>query len=377
MKKFIAVLLFLLVAGSANAETINLTDEQIQETIENAVSWMQNAQESSGHFRYEYMPFWDRYTDDDNMVRQAGALYVLGEVAVKMGAEFDLKRNLEKAIDYFDDNSVDGEFNNYNFKCLLKTKDYCTLGGTSLVLTGLLDLIESDPSLKNKYSDSIEEYKNYIMAMKISDKGFRDKYYIKNNATQTDKESHFSNGEALLGLVRYYLYNPSEEVKETIEESLEYFIEIYYETWDPNFYLWGMAALKDWYQLFPEEKYYDFVKDYTNWRIDGQKNARETSHNKCAYIEGVISAYSVLKTQSTDTQKEKYLEEINFWLTKSQTLQLKATDIVKIIFNKNGFKTLKLKKSARAIGGFITDWSEPFQRIDFTQHCLSSYLQRL
>lgn len=381
MRKILVTLVFALFSAfttlSVYAETVALSNEQLGKIIENAVVWLQNAQEENGHFRYEYMPFWDRYVDDDNMVRQAGAFYVLGEVFVKMPGKFDLDINLEKAVTYFKENSVGSKFNGYSFKCLLKTPEDCTLGGTSLLLVGLLDVVEADASLKIEYTEAIEKYKNFILAMRMGDAGFREKYVPNDGGRQGGGESAFSNGEALLALVRYYIYNPSEELKETIDDSLAYFMRVYRKDWDANFYLWGMAALKSWYPLFPEEKYYDFVRDYTDWRLEDQKKARGSSRNRCAYVEGVVSAFAVIEVAATTEAEYKYLEEIDFWLAKSKSLQLKKKDTIKIVFGEEGSKILIIKKPSKALGGFLTDWSEPFQRIDFTQHCLNAYLQKL
>ncbi len=378
MRKIFFVLVFVFNFSSAYANELAvedpLTEPQLKGVIQQGVKWLKNSQEKNGHFRYEYMPFWDRYVNDDNIVRQTGALYVLGEVAIKSDS-FDLKRNMERALGYLVDNSADSTFNGYEFRCLLRTAQSCNLGGTSLGLVGVLDLVTKYPNLEDDYKPLIEDYKNFIMAMKIPDKGFRGAYHL--DKEQSDSESPFSNGEALLALVRYYLYEPSDDVKKVIDESLEYFIATYSEKWDPNFYLWGMAAIKDYYKLFPRQEYFDFVKDYTKWRIAGQKDQRKTSHNKCAYIEGVISAYSVLNPSSSLAENESYLEEINFWLKKSSKLQIKKADVLTVNFNEGIPKFSRILKPARAVGGFLTDENEPFQRIDFTQHCLSSYLQKL
>lgn len=359
-----------------NFQTSILSDEEIKSIIEKGVTWLVNSQEKNGHFRYEYMPFWNRYSLDENMVRQAGALYILGEIAKKdVLPEMDLKKSLEKAIGYFEANSLVGEFNGYKFRCLKKTSEVCTLGGTSLALLGVLDFVEKYPDLQDQYTILIEDYKNFILAMKVNNKGFRTQYYFAKE--QTLSESPFGNGEAILALVRYYLMKPSEELKQLIEQSMDYFVGIYRAEWDNNFYLWGMAAIKDWYTLFPEQKHYNFVKNYTDWRIGGQKSERDTTHNKCAYIEGVVSAYSVLEKDLSVEEQEFYLEEINFWLKKSEKLQIKKSDTFGVSFSDGSTKILKIKKPSKAVGGFLTDEYEPYQRIDFTQHCLSSYLQKL
>ncbi len=352
-----------------------LTAEQIREVIENGTEWFKNAQEKSGHFKYEYMPFLDRYIDDDNMVRQSGGLYVLGELYRNdTKNKFELLEPMAKAISFFEKNTVKGEFQEQNFLCVMKTSKKCSIGGTSLTLIGIIDLVRTAPLLKHEYEDLIEGYKNYIMAMKLPEKGFRNSYYPEKD--QSEKESHFGNGEAFLALTRYYKYNPDEEVKQVIDASYKYFEEIYFAEWDNNFYLWGMAAIKDLYTTNPREEYFKFVKDYTDWRISKYKNSRDSSHNKCAYIEGVISAYSVLEPNLTEEEKEYYLEEIDFWLSKSRELQVNSTDELSVTYN-DVTKTLKIEDKDKSVGGFLTDVNEPVQRIDFTQHCLNSYLQKL
>jgi hypothetical protein len=310
------------------------------------------------------------------MVRQAGGLYVLGELFRNdLNNKLELKGTIELAISYFEENSYAGSFNEQEFKCLLKTSEKCTLGGTSLLLVGIIDLVERDPTLAGQYMEIIENYKKYFVAMKIPNKGFRNAFYLEKS--QSEDESPFGNGEAFLALVRYYKLTQDQEVKIIIDDSFEYFENIYRDDWDNNFYLWGMAAIKDLYAMDPKPEYFEFVKDYTDWRVNKYKNRRDSNHNRCAYIEGAISAYSVLEPNLTEDEKEYYLEEINFWLTKSSQLQVKSTDNLLIRFNDEMTERLKIENNKFAVGGFLTDTDEPVQRIDFTQHCLSSYWQKL
>lgn len=390
MKKLILPALFLIAImfiGFQNSELLHnsvlrvgepetLTTNELRDVIENGTSWFKNAQESSGHFKYEYMPFLDRYVDDDNMVRQAGGLYVIGELFRNdTESKLELEKTITKAISYFEFNSTEGTLNDQSFRCLLKYEGRCTLGGTSLALVGIIDLVQADASYESKYNDLIEDYKDYLMAMKVPNKGFRDSYYT--DREQTAKESSFSNGEAFLALTRYYKYNPDEEVKVVLDEAYTYFEKIYREEWDNNYYLWGMAAIKDLYAMDPKEEYYEFVKDYTDWRIGAYKGYRGTLRNRCAYIEGVVSAYSVLEPNITAEEKEYYLEEIDFWLAKSEQLQVEADDFLRTSYNYNFITKQNIEDEEKATGGFLTATTEAVQRIDFTQHCLNSYLQKL
>lgn len=352
-----------------------LNSQQLLTVIKTSVEWLKQSQEENGHFHYEYMPFLNRYIQDDHIVRQAGTVFILSEVLkLDQKNQLNLKETVEKGLKYLDNNSNDGNFNNLSFRCLKLRDSECTLGGSSLILISLVNLVEKHPELTNQYSSLIEQNLNFILAMKLPHKGFRASYYLDGNQNET--ESDFYNGEALLALTRYYKKNPTTEIKNIIDQSFDYFNNYYGKAWNNNFYLWGMAAIKNLNALEPQDKYFQFTKNYTNWRISGYKNKRNTSHNVCAYIEGVVSAYSILEKKLSETEKNSYLEEINFWLSKSKNLQIKKGDKITVKLNKNSTQKLSLKKPSQAIGGFLTGLNEPVQRIDFTQHCLSSFLQK-
>ncbi|OGZ41599.1 MAG: hypothetical protein A3C80_00135 [Candidatus Ryanbacteria bacterium RIFCSPHIGHO2_02_FULL_45_43] len=349
---------------------------KIREIIAKSVQWFKEAQEQSGHFRYEYAPFMNIYGSDDNIVRQSGALYILGEVFIRdHNNRYTLKDTLENAISYFTERTAEGELDGTTFLCITDGgNNRCTLGTSGLALVGILDLIKKHPELESQYRPLIGGYASYILAMKKPNEGFRGYYYFAGD--QTASESPFSNGEAFLALVRYYENYPSDEVKTVIDDAFDYFNTQYRQQWDGNFYLWGMMAIKDLYRENLKQQYVDFVKEYTDWRISGHKSKRLSDHNRCAYIEGVISAYSVLEPVINDDEKQYYIEEINFWLSQSSNLQVKEHDTLDI--HAGGERTvLKIKNPERAVGGFLTGLGNPLQRIDFTQHCLSSYLQKL
>lgn len=377
MKKIIYTLfgfgLFLGLISNTFAGELN--SKEILKTITAATNWLKQSQEDNGHFHYEYMPFLNRYIQDDHIVRQAGAVFILSKV-MKLDSKnnFDLRDTVEKGLKYLDGNSINASFNSYEFRCVKLNETECTLGAGSLTLIAYLNLVENHPELSDKYSDLIEQNLNFILAMKLPQKGFSANYYLSGNQTET--ESDFYNGEALLALTHFYKKNPDPEIKKIIDEAMNYFNDYYSKDWNNNFYLWGMAAIKDLYQIDPQEKYFKFTKDYTDWRISGYKEKRGTNRNVCAYLEGIVSAYSVIEPNISGSEKVSYLEEINFWLNQSKNLQIKRGDRITTTFNETKAQKLGLKKPSRAIGGFLSGLNETVLRIDFTQHCLSSFLQK-
>ncbi|MBD3331037.1 hypothetical protein GF354_05960 [Candidatus Peregrinibacteria bacterium] len=350
-----------------------LNESQLNETIILGHEWLLNAQDTDGHFNYEYIPFLNRFTDDDNMVRQAGVLYILGEIAIRDEVVNERTRDaMINAIKFYKNNSRSGNYQGYTFKCLNYTsKDNCQIGGTSLALIGLLDFVKAYPGYKIEYADLIDDYKDFILAMNLQVSGFRNIYYF--NRSQDSSESPFSNGEGLLALVRYYKYNPDPEIKELIDQNFEY--NYNNKDRDAGFYLWGMTAIKDLYKSEKKPEYIEFVKDFTDEAISKKSSLNRSNKNLCAYIEGVVSAYSVLEENISEEEKAIYLDEIDYWLVRNKRMQLEPGDRMLMRFQDQRPYALK-PKSVNAYGGFLTALDEPVQRIDFTQHCVSAYLQK-
>ena len=354
------------------------SESDLGSIIDDGIEWFKNSQEQNGHFKYEYLPYEDKYLNADNIVRQTGALYLLGEVALRDSENvYELENTIEQAIAYFESLSVPGEYNGKTFRCIINKQgdNKCKLGATGLALVGILDFVKRYPAFEETYASLINDYANHILAMRMESKGFRSYFYI-GESTQTEDESSYSNGEALLALVRFYKFNPTLEIKQVIDEIFTY-IESDQVLFDVPLYLWAMAAVKDMYEIWPDERYVEYTKSYTDWRINGFRGRRNTDHNMCAYAEGIVSAYSVLEANISQQEQDYYMEEIDFWLNRNSKLQIAEDDIYRIAYIDEKSSFVTLENQEQAIGGFLTGRNELTQRIDFTQHCVSSYLQKL
>lgn len=359
-----------------------LSPPAMREVIRLGLHWLETAQTPGGHFHYEYAPFWDRYSLDDNMVRQAGAFYLLGEVLARPGSApyaAGLRTAMKRALGFYQRRTIAGSAQGRRFRCVLKLPGKCSLGATALVLAGSLRLVQAYPELEPVYAPLIADYLAYHLAMKIPGQGFRVAYYP--DQPLKDVELSFANGEAFLALARYEAYRPSPEVRAVLGEAFGYYRRLYGTAPDNNFYLWGMAAIKDLQRLpafAPEQPaFVAFVKAYTDWRVAGYRRRRASDHNYAAYVEGIVSAYSVLEPTLTPREKAALRAEIDFWLARTAQLQLQANSRLTLGVEGQPARSLGPRNETRALGGFLTGFNEPYQRIDFTQHALSACLQTL
>lgn len=352
----------------------SLSANEKNAVIKNAVGWIQADQEANGHMKYEYSPYADTYSTEDNIVRQTGALYEMGEVIRRdTNHVYDLEPNIIKSINYFTTMTKTGTYAGKSFKCIAgsPTSTMCKVGTTSLAVTGMISYVQAHPSVASKYEALIDSYMNYILAMRKTDGSLREVFHTATNLAD-EPDSPYANGEAMLALVRYGEYkNFPTEVTYTIDKMFAYIQKV---PFDSSLYLWAMAAIKDLNAISPKSEYFTYVKNYTDWRISPFTSKKSDGHNYCPYIEGVASAYPVLEKNLSSSALSKYKNEIELWLAKGAMLQINSDDLIK--FDPTS-PTLfsKITSPEKALGGFLTGQSELTERVDFTQHCLSSYLQ--
>lgn len=353
-----------------------LTTEELRTIINDSAHWVVTAQEDNGHFGYEYLPFADEYVDDDGMVRQAGTLFVLAEV-YKYQTEKDPKvaEAIEQAIAYFTSISQAGSRDGMEFWCITNggTSARCDLGSTSLTFIGILNYLTAVPEKAEMYQEQVEMYRNFLIAARLPERGFSARYNP--GSGFSDTESTFYNGETMLALVRYYQYEEDESIRAMVGEVFDYIRN--QDGFESPLYLWMMATIKDMQRLWPTDAQVDYARAFTGERLQSSFTRRGTTHNYCAPLEGLVSAYSVLEPYESAADLALMEREINFWLRKTLQLQLHADRPYRVVEQDGTLTLLKLPNPAIADGGFLTSQEVLAQRIDFTQHCASAYLQKL
>ncbi len=352
-----------------------LDEAELTAGIQNGIEYLLTAQEDNGHFGYEYIPYEDKYRHDDNVVRQSGALFILSEVyKAETKKDAKLAKGIERSIEYFESITTTGEEGKKEFRCVgtSESNQICRLGTGALVLTGLVNYVEADPKQEKKYRDLITDYTNYILTTQKENGGFRDSY--RPSKGFREDESPYSNGEAMLALARAYRHDPRADVKEAIDRA---FIHLKDQEPDSALYLWIMAALKDMQAIADKPEYVTYANEFTAWRMSNA-TSRYMGKNSCAYAEGLSSAYSVLDGRVPEGTLVYLRRELDTLHRNHASLQLDVRDTYRIIGDgKGGFMFGELPDPARAKGGFLTSEQVVTERIDFTQHCVSSYLQTL
>ncbi|MCA9363026.1 hypothetical protein KC851_01780 [Candidatus Kaiserbacteria bacterium] len=360
--------------NSINSKAV-LSEEQLREIINDGVMWTLRAQAADGSFNYEYRPFAGDYINDNGMVRQAGTLFMLTEVhktrTEKPKEEVEV---IENAIRYFAEISLKGNPDDGEFACIKNaTKvERCDLGSTALALIGIINFVTAHPDKNADYQELLDLYSSYLLKAKFPNKGFSKRYEY--NTGFSDTESPFYNGEAMLALVRFYQYEPQEELKTLLHNTFFYLKDKEYES---PLYLWITAALKEMQALWPNDEFLTYTFDFTKERLVYSYRRHHTKNNYCAPLEGLTSAYSILEGGVSTEFLRQLKNEINYWQSKTTALQLKENRPYRLVLDETGPVLLKVANPYLSHGGFLTSEEVLTQRIDFTQHCVSSYLQKL
>jgi hypothetical protein len=169
-------------------------------------------------------------------------------------------------------------------------------------------------------------------------------------------------------------YVTDAKIQKVIDDTFTYLDA---QEFDTALYLWMMAALKDMHTMHPKNEYLSYGKEFTLWRMQHLLPARTTNRNYCAATEGLVSAYSLLENSMTAAEKAHLRTEIDFWNLKNSGLQIGPLDSFRLHSDEGKPAFAEVQDMAQSMGGFLTADNERTQRIDFTQHCLSTYIQTL
>lgn len=364
------------IARATGAHESSLTKDELRTSIRAGVEWIKNAQEENGHFRYEYFPYEDTYSNDDNIVRQTGALYALGEILRRSeGDTLKVRSTMKRAFSYVEQHTQTYEIANETRACVVlnDVSMRCSLGATSLALVGMLAYVEKYPAEESAYEDRIDAYRTYILSMQKPSGGFRDSFTIGSSRIR-NTESPFSNGEAMLALVRSLMHTEDTKTQSAIDLAFQY---LKTQTYDSNLYLWMMAALRDLDAHSPQSEYKEYAKSFTLWRIEKAKSLTDRTRNYCAYVEGLSSALSMIDKEFSRTEHETLVRELAIRNRNHLNLQIGESDGIRLIMKEKIPTLVSLTDFSHARGGFLTGDSEPSLRIDFTQHCITGYVQTL
>jgi len=343
----------------------------LEESINKGSQYLINNQKEEGNFNYEYDWISKTKNNDDNEVRQAGALWGIALLYKEKQGE-DLLETYLNGYEFFKSNTIQGNDNQQWIS--YPNSNFGKTGTIALVCLSLIDFLRSshpiEENLRLNLESDLDKYLNFLISLRTNN-GLFHEFYHHHNGTGFGSSSPYFDGESLLALCKAYNYVQKTEFKSMIIETAyktyqSHIIEALQKDADSSitkgFFQWGIMSyyeiLKtDWENM---QNYSTVIIGLADWMIDVHKTLQRTRNTAYAY-EGIIHAYDIAKEQLDAYHVQKFKEVIDIGLYKLTSWQVGGPIPNEYIQNHPTSDPL-------AIGGIMNHKQEPGLRVDVTQH---------
>ncbi len=328
-------------------------------------NWFVKNQTEKGDLFYQRSVETGNLEEGNHITRQAFSFYTLA-LAYKNTRNPEFYNALKKGIDYFKSISIkEDKLVNHLKKptqriALDQNRNSNT---TAFVLLSLIELMETNEDLKPSYYTYATQLADYLVTTQMQSGGFRYR-------PTGDIEDSYNDGESLYALARMYQISKDPVYLEAAKKGADYLSNKYLsKKLDRAFYSWGMQAFYHVYQIDPQEKYWDFIRKYTEifMKEEGhnielyydQKTAVAPSTSLPVFLEGVNHAAYL-----AEKKDKKFAESLKRFLKKSLQHQL--------TFQINGPLSNRKSDFEKVKGGVCNNYYCKSQTIDVVGHNLGA-----
>ncbi len=358
-------------AEIAYGRQTTLTRGLLEQSLDLGTRFLLNNQREPGNFTYEYDFVKKRFNPSDNQVRQAGALWGLALINQFKPSE-EVESALIKGLNFFREQSRDTYIGG-KFIVYPGARKGAT-GTVALITLSLIEFLNSSSGqsddLRDFYRAELDAYIRFLLSLRLENGQFFSTYSL-SSGKGIDKPSPYYDGESLLALVKAAKYTGYSNLEQKIKTSAQSMYEINIvhalaEDPDSNttkgFFQWSSMAFYELYTSGWEdtEKYGERIIDLSHWMIDVHRTFRRTKNTGYAY-EGIIHAWETARLAKELTPARKFSKVIDEGLYKLTTWQVGHSI-------QNEYLIQHSTNDPLAVGGVLNHKSEPFLRIDVTQH---------
>lgn len=342
---------------------INITKTGVEASLEAVREWYVRHQLPAGDFDYEYNVLTDTYSEDNNIVRQAGTLYDL-ILLYQYKPNQELKTALIKGVNYFVGCLYKETLPNGKTVQYIHFQGKTRANASAFFAMALIRILETDIVQEiNNVPELIDNVGNYLVNSYLPGRGF-DNNFLNNKGTI--EESDYNNGESFLALVRLYRLTRHEKYLEIIKKVVPYFLEKYPKDIHLRFYSWGSQAFYELYTIIPQEEYVQIVFSMSDDAITHERYVDLKDYYfpvhycvKGVLNEGLLPAILLAREKNDSTREKIYTE--NFMNMLKLILASQAMD--KTGLSEEVFEKVK--------GGFYSSLKKESQRLDYNHHDLS------
>ena len=356
----LALLLAITLGGGAAAAEPVLDRAAIEQKAEAAARYLVATETAEGRFFYEFDFLRSHFTEDDNIVRQTGAGFVLNQFYLLSGKP-GFAEPAARSIAYYAAKSVavgDGQLPSED-----ATREGGRAGAAALAL--LAELFHSRAIGQGFRPDLREGWFRGLAAQQLADGG------IKQRPQDTEADS-YATGETWLALAHYADLVPGEPEVSAMLERLEAGVMAkYLAKPDRMFAHWGLMSAAQRLATTGEPRYRDFLEAFGGNYVRTMMPSSASGANTCAALEGLIAAVAALEQHGASKVAAEIRTHVEARLPGNLALQL-AGDGTRLEFGPGRYyEDPKLKNF---VGAFLNGAYVLRTRVDSTQHCLSALL---
>ncbi len=341
-----------------------VSERELDECIDRLATYMCYRQQASGLFAYLYEPAWDRYSEDNNIVRQVGATAAMafhaqwsGKAASHGAADLGIRYHLAGLTDFA--GVENGAF--------VATAD----GQNKLGVTALLTIAMAQHPDAKQYADVRERLVNGMLALQQPSGVFVTAFPPADKVTAQD----YFPGEALLAMAQHYSHMPNARILDAFDRAISFYREYFRNRPSPAFVPWQVQAYTLMACHGKRRDYVDYVFELTDWLADKQLDSADCPWPElrggiaayqpgragvatAAYLEGFADALALAREVGDVARAQRYERVMRGAVRFVMQLQVRPEEAYFI------------RSPRDAVGAIRTTPSLNLLRIDHCQHAL-------
>lgn len=341
-----------------------VTPESLDQSIARLAEYMAYRQLDTGLFAYQYEPGRDRYSDEQNLVRQVGAVVAMsvhakshGKSASLAAADLGIRYHLQGLADLPDGDDA----------TFIATAD----DRNKLGVTALLCLAMAQHPAAQRFQEQRRGLVNGILWLQRPTGLFLTAFPP---ALSVNAQEYFP-GEALLAMAVDYSHKPTARVLDAFHHAITFYREYFRGTRSPAFVPWQVQAYAIMARHSKREDYADYVFELTDWLAE-----KQLTRSNCPWPEmwGGIAAYGEGRAGvATASYLEGFAEALALArfvgdaerAKRYETVVRRAARFV-MQLQVRPAETYFMRSPQDAVGGIRTTPSLNLLRIDHCQHAL-------
>jgi len=359
-----------------------LTEELLLQRTVWAADYLISSISAEGKIRYQYYVTRDRDSSSYNLLRHGGTTYSILQAYDRTKYE-PYRLASEQAIRYLfakcEEDERTGPFGGGPTKWILSPGNKVKLGGAGLALV-MLDQYGEATGDYETYREDARKFGNFIVASLKEDGEFIYFPGLTPDGPPTSKDdSAYYPGEAILGLLRLYAWDPDEKWLTAARAASDWLIDVRDAGKDERRLAndhWLMIALSYLYQATKDEKYvehslnlaravqYQYEKNKPAWKdfrdFRGGYYDPPRSTPAATRGEGLVA---VLDTCRVAERECEWVWDLLLETIRHENLSQYDADMLWWVKNKN-----------KAFGGWDGGLIDPSIRNDFVQHNMSAVI---